>query len=123
MKELIIEFGNDTLGEVRMYQRNLKGYEQAIKDMKLYKAQQKAEIDYLKAQITAECKEHQEAMQVADKTIRLLEKALEMACESIRGKCDYCEWKDDEKCPPSHKCSKIVTEYFLEQAEEMMKSE
>ena len=51
MKELIIEFGNDTLGETRMYQRNPKGYEQAIKDMKLYKAQQKAKIDYLEAKL------------------------------------------------------------------------
>lgn len=123
MKELIIEFGNDTLSEVRMYQRNLKGYEQAIKDMKLYKAQQKAEIEYLKAQIISECKEHQEAMQVADKTIRLLNKALELACLSTHEKCFYCKYKNDEICPPDHSCSSIVMEYFLEQAEEMMKSE
>lgn len=111
MKELIIEFGNDTLGETRMYQRNFKGYEQAIKDMKLYKAQQKAEIDYLKSQIKAECKEHQETMRLADKTINKLEKALELACWYVE--CDFNGY--------SGVGARI--EYFKTKAEEMMKSE
>jgi hypothetical protein len=134
MKELIIEFGNDTLGETRMYPRNPKGYEQAIKDMKLYKAQQKAEIDYLKAEIIAECKEHKEAMLFADKTIKTLEKALEMACEYLN---DYQYFDSD--CPRYNDCyeienskfwdcedcdcSKLALNYFKTKAEETMKSE
>ena len=117
MKELIIEFGNDTLGEVRMYPRNLKGYEQAIKDMKLYKAQQKAEIDYLKAQITAECKEHQEAMKVADKTIRLLDKSLELACNDIYWLCAFSGKFTKEEFI-SHKIGN-----YTKQAEKVMKSD
>ena len=41
------------------------------------------ELQDLKAEIIKECKEHQEAMQVADKRIKELEKALELACEQI----------------------------------------
>lgn len=115
MKELIIEFGNDTLGEVRIYQRNLKGYEQAIKDMKLYKAQQKAEIDYLKSQITAECKEHQETMRLADKTIKRLELALELACYKLT------DFESSEK--ESVHSSQYWFDYLKQRAEEIMKSE
>ena len=112
MKELIIEFGNDTLGETRMYQRNPKGYEQAIKDMKLYKSQQKAEIDYLKSQIKAECKEHQEAMRLANKTINKLEKALELVVKYYvnLNNCDFAE-----------SCWKTIIKDFKNKVEEMIK--
>ena len=81
----------------------------------------KKRILELEKQLIAECKEHQEAMQVADKTIRLLNKALELACLSTYEKCFYCKYKNDEMCPPDHSCSSIVMEYFLKEAEEMMK--
>ena len=55
--------------------------------------------------------------------IEVLEIALELACLSLRGKCDYCKYKDNEICPPNHNCSNLVMEYFKEQAKEMMKSE
>ena len=48
------------------------------------------------------------------KRIAHLEKALKLACLSLRGKCDYCKYKDDEICPPDHHCSNLVMEYFLE---------
>lgn len=119
MKELIIEFGNDTLGETRMYQRNFKGYEQAIKDLKLYKAQQKAEIDYIKAKITAECKEHQETMRLADKTIRLLDKTLDLMSE-----CFYNNFiKVLEPYCGNCTSAEAIKKSFKKQAEEMMKSE
>ena len=117
MKELIIEFGNDTLGEARLYQRNLKGYEQAVKDLKLYKAQQKVEIDYLKFQIKAECKEHQEAMRLADKTIKKLERAIELACNDIYWISAFSGKFTKEEFI-SHKI-----DYYIKQAEEMMKSD
>lgn len=55
--------------------------------------------------------------------LALTEKAFELACLSLRGKCDYCKYKDNEICPSDHHCSNLVMEYFLEQAKEMMKSE
>lgn len=119
MEELIIEFGNDTLGETRMYQRNLKGYEQAVKDLKLYKAQQKAEIDYLKSQIKSECKEHQEAMKVA----LTYKQALKLVCQEYsKLYCKhYCHREPCEACENGD--YKFFKYNFLEQAEEMMKSE
>lgn len=50
------------------------------------------------------------------KRLALTEKALKLACLSLRGKCDYCKYKDNEICPPDHHCSNLVMEYFLEQA-------
>lgn len=126
MKELIIEFGNDTLGETRMYQRNPKGYEQAVKDMKLYKAQQKAEIDYLKYQIKAECKKHQEAMKEADKTIKRLKLALELACSEFDYNSYFCcklYQREGKSCTTASACKNCYVDYFKTKAEEMMKSE
>ena len=122
MKELIIEFGSENLGEIRMYPRNPKGYEQAIKDMQLYKAQQKAEIEYLKTKITAECKEHQETMKVTEKTIRLLEKALELCAKKLLSIycCEYCGDTANcgkTECEFEQKCS---ANYFKTKAEEML---
>ena len=51
------------------------------------------------------------------KELAITDEALKMACLSLRGKCDYCKYKDDEICPPDHHCSNLVMEYFLEQAE------
>lgn len=76
-----------------------------------------------KKQLVDECfKKEAQIFDLKDK-LALTEKALELACLSLRGKCDYCKYKDDERCPLDHNCSNLVMEYFLEQAKEMMKSE
>lgn len=65
--------------------------------------QKEQENDCLKAEIEAEREEHQEAMRVADKTIKVLEKALKIACihiEAYSDSCYYCTRKQycGEKC-------------------------
>ena len=104
MNEIIIEFGNDTLGESRIYPKNLKGYEQSIKDMKLYKAQQNHKI-------------------------AVLERALELACENIeqtvakyvdcKGGCPLynCDINDNRLCYEK------MAHYFKSQAESEIKNE
>ena len=41
----MVEFNDEELGMARTYQKNFKGYEQAIKDLKLYKAKQNQRIE------------------------------------------------------------------------------
>lgn len=57
------------------------------------------ENERLKAEIEAECQEHQEAMRVADKTIKVLEKALTLACDELLSQIvfwgNYMETADD----------------------------
>ena len=82
-----------------------------------------------------EMQEHQEAMHVADNTIKMLEKALELACEWIN---DIQEMDSD--CPIYADCfrvekdcdnwdcgicdcSKFAIDHFKTKAKEMMKSE
>lgn len=62
-------------------------------------AEKNREIKALKAEIEAECEEHQEAMRVADKTIKVLEKALTLACDELLSQIvfwgNYMETADD----------------------------
>ena len=57
------------------------------------------ENERLKAKVEAECQEHQEAMRVADKTIKVLEKALTLACDELPSPIvfwgNYMETTDD----------------------------
>lgn len=50
-KEFVVEFNDKELGECRIYQENLMGYSQAIKDMKIYKAKQSQKIADLEAKL------------------------------------------------------------------------
>ena len=67
-----------------------------------------------------EYKEEIDELTEVKQQLALTEKALEQVCLSLRGKCDYCKYKDDEICPTNHHCSNLVMEYFLEQAKEMI---
>lgn len=49
--DFMVEFNDEELGECRTYPRNFKGYEQAIKDLKLYKAKQNQRIAELEEQL------------------------------------------------------------------------
>ena len=49
--DFMVEFNDEELGECRTYPRNFKGYEQAIKDLKLYKAKQNQRISELEEQL------------------------------------------------------------------------
>lgn len=49
--DFIVEFNDEELGECRTYPKNFKGYEQAIKDLKLYKAKQNQRIAELEEQL------------------------------------------------------------------------
>ena len=49
--DFIVEFNDEELGKCRTYPRNFKGYEQAIKDLKLYKAKQNQRIAELEEQL------------------------------------------------------------------------
>lgn len=66
-----------------------------------------------------EMQEHQEAMLVADNTIKMLEKALEMACETIKSMCPRPLWIGGTIPAPEVKDA----EYFKEIAKDMMKNE
>ena len=50
-REFVVEFNDKELGECRTYQKNIMGYEQAIKDLKLYKAKQAKQISDLEAKL------------------------------------------------------------------------
>ena len=73
----------------------------------------------LQTEQVKEKQEHQEAMLVADKTIKMLEKALELACETIKSMCPRPLWIGGTIPAPEVKDA----EYFKEIAKEMMKSE
>ena len=49
--DFMVEFNDEELGECRTYIKNFKGYEQAIKDLKLYKAKQNQRIVELEEQL------------------------------------------------------------------------
>lgn len=49
--DFIVEFNDEELGECRAYPKSFKGYEQAIKDLKLYKAKQNQRISELEEKL------------------------------------------------------------------------
>lgn len=57
--------------------------------------QKEQENDFLRAELEAEYKEHQEAINEADNTIKVLEKALELACLELMQDLKF-ESKDDK---------------------------
>lgn len=89
------------------------------------------ENDRLKAAVEAECQEHQEAMRVADKTIRVLAKALELACKHIEAysdSCYYCPKKQycGEKCgldSGENECIYWLMNYFKTTARKELENE
>ena len=82
----------------------------------------KQELDYSEIYDFEDTCYFEQLLEIKDDKLALTEKALELACLSMRGKCDYCKYKN-EHCPPEHNCSNLAMEYFIEQAKEMMKSE
>ena len=50
-EEFVVEFNDNELGECRIYQKNITGYNQAIKDLKLHKAKQTKQITDLEAKL------------------------------------------------------------------------
>ena len=56
-----------------------------------------------------------------DKELKIAEKALELACKSMSGKCSYCIYANEPQCPPNHHCSNLVMQYFKEEAKEIVK--
>lgn len=82
--------------------------------------QKEQENDRLKAEIESECQEHQEAMRVAGNTIKLLNKALKIACihiETYSDSCYYCPKKQycGEKCgldSGENECIDWLMNYF-----------
>lgn len=80
--------------------------------------QKEQENDRLKAEIVAECEEHQEAMRVADKTIRLLAKALELACANHPASCNV-----DAICNGEVDCVRCLVEYYKIQARKELENE
>ena len=86
-------------------------------------AEKDREIKALKAEIEAECQEHIEAMLVADKTIRMLAKALELACEKVG--CAGCPLtKKCGNCYGVAECCEVeLPKYFKEQARKELENE
>lgn len=73
--------------------------------------QKEQENDRLKAELEAECQEHQEAMRVADNTIKVLEKALELACANHPATCNV-----DANCNNEVDCVECLVEHYKAQA-------
>lgn len=73
--------------------------------------QKEQENDRLKAEIEAECEEHQKAMRVADNTIKVLEKALELACANHPATCNV-----DANCNNEVDCVECLVEHYKAQA-------
>lgn len=76
----------------------------------------------LKAVIEKECKEHQKAMLVADKTIKTLDKALELACETMDIPKGYCIDRKGAKCPAKN-CAECMIAHFKIMAGEQVRKD
>lgn len=81
-------------------------------------AEKDREIKALKAEIEAECQEHQKAMRVADNTIKVLEKALELACANHPATCN-----DVANCNNEVDCVGCLVEHYKIQARKELQVE
>lgn len=80
--------------------------------------QKEQENDFLKAELEAEYKEHQEAMNEADNTIKVLDKALQLACANHTAVCG-----ESMDCSKGVDCVGCLVEHYKAQAREELGNE
>lgn len=76
------------------------------------------ENEILKKELIKECEEHQQTMLYADNKIKVLEKALELACDEIRKHLLRCDTKNERINKHNLGC---VEKSFLEEARKEIK--
>lgn len=88
-------------------------------DKTLSESEQKIwELMQKNAQLEAEYKEHQELMHEADNTIKVLDKALELACANHPGVCDK-----SMDCSNGVDCVECLIEHYKTEARKELKNE